>query len=475
MLMLMAVVVPACIPGASPTPVPEVPTSTPTGTAAVVSSHATTGPALEDMSPTHGASGPSPVPSLVGSSTSSVAMPSPPPAIETIGQTLVSASVSVLADRALEALVKLTEEFSPRESGTEQEKAAADFLVEQYEAMGYAVELQRFPAVVLCRNVPVLSLNAPNERVFRGIPFVLSGEGQATGVMVDVGQALPDDLPSEGLDGKIALIQRGTITFGEKVSTVTHAGAVAVVVYNNEAGLFGGRLLNRASVPAVSISQESGEAIKELMASSEVEATISVIFETRNSRNVVAEKPGAKDDGGVIVLGGHFDTVPQIPGANDNGSGIATLLTVAREVSGRSYPFTLRFVSFGSEELGLLGSRFYVGSLASDELGAVIAMLNFDALGSGEVVELEGTFGLLSGVLEYGRANGIEVKLGIPLEGTSSDHAAFEGAGVPVVFFTAGDLSRLHLPNDTIEFVRPELMGAVAALALGFLDALAEP
>ena len=110
----------------------------------------------------------------------------------------------------------------------------------------------------------------------------------------------------------------------------------------------------------------------------------------------------------MIVLGGHYDTVPEVPGANDNGSGIATLIAIAREVSEKSYPFTMRFIGFGSEELGLLGSRFYVDSLSPQEREATITMLNFDALGTGDVVGVLGDLDLISSAVEYGRANGIE-------------------------------------------------------------------
>lgn len=102
----------------------------------------------------------------------------------------------------------------------------------------------------------------------------------------------------------------------------------------------------------------------ELMTGGDVEATVSVIMETRQSRNVIAELTGPMESERTVVLGGHFDTVPNVPGANDNGSGIATLLGVAREAADRSYPFTLRFVAFDSEEVGLFGSRHYVGSLS---------------------------------------------------------------------------------------------------------------
>ena len=384
------------------------------------------------------------------------------------------ALIAELADDAWANLVELTEDFSPRESGTEQERMAADYLVGEFRSMGYHAELQPFTFEFLSRDMPVLKLISLEGREIEGFHMGLSAIGRASGILVDVGKALSEDLPPGGIQGKIAFIQRGTITFEEKVARVARAGALAAVIYNNESGGFGGRLANQSSIPAVSISKESGESIKELMASSEVEATVSLVQEMRDSRNVVAEKPGTAGDGKVVILGGHFDTVPGTQGANDNGSGTATLLTVARAILGKPYPFTIRFIAFGSEELGLFGSRSYVDSLTDAEREAIVAMLNFDVPGSGDAVELEGSLDLIRQVLGYGKEKGIEVKVGTPLQGASSDHATFIEAGIPAVMFLADDLSRLHTPEDRIEFVRPELMGAAAALGIGLLDLLAE-
>jgi hypothetical protein len=77
-------------------------------------------------------------------------------------------------------------------------------------------------------------------------------------------------------------------------------------------------------------------------------------------------------------------------------------------------------------------------------------------------------------VLDYANENGIPTKLGTPIPGGSSDHAPFADAGVPAIFFLADDISRINSPDDTIEFVKPELMGATAVLGLGLLDILAQ-
>ena len=400
--------------------------------------------------------------------------PTPPPTPEpkpTVEARPSSARVAELGARARDFLTAFTRDFSPRESGTAQEKAAADFLAARFESLGYDVNLQLFKVDVESARV----LIGPEGQDFRSIPLTRSGQGSATGFLVDAGRAMEEDnISATDLRGKIALIERGAITFEEKVRRVTEAGAVAAVIYNDRPLLFDGTLSTEASIPVAALSQKSGTAVLRLMAEGDVEATVSATFEQNDSQNVIAEMRGTAADGGIVVLGGHYDTVADVPGANDNGSGIAALVTIAAEVAGESYPFTTRFVPFGAEELGLLGSGAYVDSLTEEERQAVIMMLNFDALATGDVVGLLGDFELMGAAVDFGRANGIEVERRFSLSaGTSSDHARFQQAGIPVVFFLADDFSRIHTAADTLEFVQPELMGGSVALAVHLLEFVA--
>ncbi len=115
--------------------------------------------------------------------------------------------------------------------------------------------------------------------------------------------------------------------------------------------------------------------------------------------NVVAELPGTARPERVIVVGGHYDsraTDPadaesRAPGANDDASGVALTLELARVLSGRDWPCTLVFIAFTGEEMGLLGARNW----ARGAKGAgcdVAAMLNNDMVGNthdarGQVVD----------------------------------------------------------------------------------------
>ncbi len=195
----------------------------------------------------------------------------------------------------------------------------------------------------------------------------------------------------------------------------------------------------------------------------------------RDSANVIAEFPDADPDAGVVVLGGHYDTVADVDGANDNSSGISALLTIARYAAERSYPFALRFIAFGTEEEGLLGSREYVDSLSDEEAGDIIAMLDFDVLGSGDTVAMIAIPRFSQLVIELGKEIGVPMRIdpNLDMDGGSSDFAPFEAAGVPFVFFFADDFSRIHTTEDTLEHVDPARIGEAVALGLATLEALA--
>ena len=362
---------------------------------------------------------------------------------------------------------ELVQGLGPRESATAEELAAAEYLASTLENFGYAVELQSFTVRQVSRELSSLETDGPRPLAIDINPLTQSATGEVSGNLVSVGLARDGDFPDGGVEGQIVLARRGLITFEEKVTLAAEAGAVAVVIYNNLLGNFQGVLLNPSSIPGVSIAQDDGREIEELLSTGSVGATVSLIERQLPSRNVIAEKDGPGD--AVVILGAHYDTVPNIAGANDNASGTAVLLTIAGELAGEELPFTVRFIAFGSEELGLRGSRHYVASLTETELERIRATLNFDALGTGERVGILGTRELTDLAVAQGVARDIDVGVEPGLEGGGSDHQSFADAGVPVLMFFSQDFSRIHTPDDTLEFVVPELLGDAAELALSLL------
>ena len=369
---------------------------------------------------------------------------------------------------AFALLKEFLAELGPRESATEQELAAAQYLQSRFQEFGYATNLQTFTVEDISLAGLGLTINTFQPREFTALPLLRTGLGEVSGVLTPVALAMPGDLPDAGLEGRIALAKRGVIRFQSKAENVFAAGAVGLVVYNNVSGLFQGVLETQPEFPVIALSKNDGEAIEALLVESEINASIALTLGDLPSRNVIAEKKGPGD--AVVVLGGHYDSVSGISGANDNASGAAVLLAIAESLRTVDLPFTLRIISFGSEELGLLGSQFYVQSLSEAELDKIKVMMNFDALGSGTGVSVFGNRDFAGLASESGDDTGVDVAVTRGITGGSSDFASFQAAGVPFLMFYGDDFSRVHSELDTIEFIQPELLDGVIATATALLQ-----
>ncbi|MGW4164302.1 M28 family metallopeptidase [Streptomyces sp. NPDC004788] len=150
--------------------------------------------------------------------------------------------------------------------------------------------------------------------------------------------------------------------------------------------------------------------------------------------NVIADWPGG-DTNQVVMSGAHLDSVTAGPGINDNGSGSAAILETALAVSRAQLQPTkhIRFAWWGAEELGMVGSKYYVNNLPSTDRAKISGYLNFDMIGSpnpGYFVydddpTIEQTF------KNYFTGLGIVTEPETEGDGRS-DHAPFKNAGVPV-------------------------------------------
>ena len=448
------------------------PTVAPTETAALPT--ATAAPPTVEAGPTS-TPRPSPTPMPMMPTQTPVPRPTSTPAPTVIP---TPAAPSVLADEVFKTLQELTEEYSPRESATDQELEAAQHLRERLSDLGYDTSLQDFNVTLTLARVELASPTGETPEAPRSVPISTSVQGIATGLLTDVGRAFEEDIPADGLEGMVALIERGDITFEEKVKRVAEAGAVGAIVFNNERGLFFGRFANQPSIPAVAVSQADGRGLLELIEQGELGATVSVGDETSPSRNVIADMLGSVGSDRTVIIGAHYDTVPNTEGASDNGSGVSTVLTVADHIADRDYPFNVRIILFGAEEVGLFGSRHYVDNMSQQQIDSTVAMLNFDAFGSGRTLQMAGDIELTAEATRIG--NNLGMNLGTFSEeqwgrlGGASDHAPFRLAGVPVLFLISDDISRINSPLDEIRHINPELLGRAAEIGILMVEWLGD-
>jgi aminopeptidase S len=153
-----------------------------------------------------------------------------------------------------------------------------------------------------------------------------------------------------------------------------------------------------------------------------------------NSWNVIAELPG-QDPNQVVQVGSHLDSVNAGPGINDNGSGSAAQLAIALAYKqARPNPGkTIRFSWWGAEEIGLLGSKYYVNNLPAAERAKITAYLNFDMIASpnpGYFV-YDDDPALQALFVNYLQSLGVASEPETEGDGRS-DHAPFKSAGVKV-------------------------------------------
>ena len=166
------------------------------------------------------------------------------------------------------------------------------------------------------------------------------------------------------------------------------------------------------------------------------------------SANVVAVKTGSSSQ--EIIVGAHYDSSDAGPGADDNASGVAVMLETAKLVQGAQTPYTIRFIAFGAEESGLLGSFAYLNQMSQDEFQNVIVMVDLNSLVAGDIAYAYSEEGTQSTVrdwaLEWALGNGFDlqtirnVPLTYPDKGIgSSDYVPFQAAGIPYVYFNSTD------------------------------------
>ncbi len=373
---------------------------------------------------------------------------------------------------ALAHVTMLAKEIGPRAAGTEGDRKAIDYVAEQFRRLGYAVERQAFPfryfEETRAPQLGVVSAAGPR---LAPVTMLYSASTPESGVEAEVvaaGLGRQGDFVGRSVEGKIALIERGEIFFSDKVANAAALGAVAVVLYNNQPGPpTVGTLRGPSRIPAVIVSQDEGRALLRQVEGGSVRLRLVVrtIAETRTSFNVIGIKRGVRQPGEIVVVGGHRDSVPVSPGANDNASGTAGVIEAARLLAPIRTARTIHFVAFGAEELGLVGSAHY----AQHATGAIVGMVNLDMVGRGQLGVLNSNDDnrLVDVAEQVARRLGIAISRSKLGGAAGSDHFSFEQIGVPTAFVHTGDDSAIHTPNDVLERIDPALIAQAARLAAG--------
>ncbi|WP_185995463.1 M28 family metallopeptidase [Nocardioides campestrisoli] len=200
-----------------------------------------------------------------------------------------------------------------------------------------------------------------------------------------------------GVEGKVALVQRGTCAFVDKWQLAQAAGATGVIIYNEgntperQNPIFvDNQPEPEATIAAVISSYRVGNQLLQAYKAGQnptVDLKVYGQFTDRFLPQVIAETRGGDPDH-VVVVGAHLDSVPAGPGINDDGSGVATLLAQAEEIGEGRHKLRnkIRFAFWGAEENGLVGSIYYALELSQREVDKIDVMLDYDMLASSNYV-----------------------------------------------------------------------------------------
>jgi aminopeptidase YwaD len=388
-----------------------------------------------------------------------------------------AAPAAFSGERALAHVGQLAQTIGSRPAGSPAAAAAGDYIAGQLAGYGYEVERQGF--LFPQYEDRVSDLTAGDEPI-EAAAMLYSGGGEVSGPLVLGGFGRAQDFPRR-IDGAVALVARGDqITFQDKVTAATAAGAAAVVIYNSAPVGFRGSLqgASPSPVPVLAISGESGQRLRQRLQAGPLAARVVVDAGVTElpAENVVARRPETAPAARTVVVGAHFDSVPEGPGANDNASGSGLLLELARALAAdpaAAPGLNVVFVAFGAEELGLLGSAHYVRGLTPEARDGTRAMLNFDMVGVGDALRVGGDAALID--LADGVARERGQTLGrLPASlGRASDHASFIAAGIPGIFFHVTDDPNYHSAGDTAVHVSPRRLQQMGEIGAALLRRLA--
>ena len=209
--------------------------------------------------------------------------------------------------------------------------------------------------------------------------------------------------------------------------------------------------------------------------------------------NVVATVPGKADPDKIVIIGGHYDSITSdhdnCPGADDNASGTACVLECARILSNYDFGYTLTFIAFGGEELGLYGSEGYAADAQArgDDIIGMIAVDMIGYVAGGDAMDLDiidnaGSEWIRDLVVDVGNLYVPELPVvdGYLPGGASSDHASFWAHGYDaILFFEDSDSYSpyIHTANDIagLSYNSSVMAERCVKVGVGLVAAMAEP
>lgn len=294
--------------------------------------------------------------------------------------------------RAIEHIRILSEDIGPRIGGTASESRAADYIAGQLDRFGWTVRLEPFPVADKFLGELAATPSLGDDVCWQvGASPQGALDTTVSGALLDAGAADPAGAWAAAAPGAVVLVDDPGDVPGRtaRVQAVVAAGAAAVVllrtdsVFPRRTSASSPTLAVGVPVPVVGVAQVQKQRLREGIAVRPHTVTVSTTAHRNlTSRNVIGERgPQGRPQPNAPVVGfcAHYDSVIGARGANDDGSGTALCLELARVLRPlKSATSAMRVMLWGSEEQGLIGSRYHVAQLPQAERDRIVGVVNND-------------------------------------------------------------------------------------------------
>jgi hypothetical protein len=412
-----------------------------------------------------------------------------------------------------------SDKFMGRATGTEGEKMASDYIVSWFKKLkltpkgtdGY-LQPFAFTAAAKTGTSTQFYVNAKSYRLNDDFyPISISGNGITSGYIVKVGYGIVapelkhDDYAGKlSLNKKILVIETGTPDgnnphgkyagyddLRKKTEIAITKGASAVIFINSDTTLDNPiqKINSKVSPLKIPVIFAMGDVVRVLKNDIVTNCTVGVeiIREEKTGHNVIAMLDNKAPT--TIVIGAHYDhlgmgdeenSLYRGPaavhnGADDNASGTAMLMELALQLKQPQYSKSnYLFIAFSGEELGLLGSNYYVKNPTID-LKSVACMINMDMVGRLKtdektlIINGAGTSPRWKTVLDSVTTDSIKIKTSESGIGPS-DHTSFYLQDIPSLHFFSGTHEDYHKPSDDEDKINYNGMLSIQKIILNLIE-----
>lgn len=396
--------------------------------------------------------------------------------------------------RAFKQLERLAVGIGTRPSGSEEEKRAAEYIASEFRALGLETRLEEFEVTtgrVVSKGLEVLE---PYRENVQCEVMPLYGSTGPEGV---VGDLIHIDTPDEehltpDITGRVILTSGTPKDRKKAYGIMSRLKPLALIFIESSPRILAKNLWGSAIVkerfgefPTARVTYEEGLKLLERKAK-----RVRLVAESEEmkvkSSNVIGELKGCERPDEIVLIGGHYDTVLEVQGAEDNAGGTAIVLELARVFKERGTKRTIRYIAWGCEELGLLGSRDYAKRLretsekakkeneeAETELDMTLLCINLDVHGAFIGTNSSHVLGppdLTSSIKLLSKETG--VVFNVEESVYSSDGTSISAVGIPSVSFSrrAPTNVLMHSAEDSIQWLSPKTLQAHGEFVELFLN-----